>query len=149
MEQAGIAGSRGAAACFLDLVVSQVGKTEDGLAEILAELALSGQHLETGDFGRPCRVENEIAVSHKDRSRYFAGHRRDKTDRPGAQMKSGNIAMDRQVADSDAFAAEREITQLLISGIGVARGSRDIGGKQGKRQAKQKDHVPRRATNYG
>jgi hypothetical protein len=41
--------------------------------------------------------------------------------------------MEREVTDSDAFTAEREVAQLLVSGIGVAALGGRIGGEEGER----------------
>lgn len=148
-EQAGIAGAGGGAARFLDLVVGGVGEAEDGLAEVLAEFAFSGQHLETGDFGGQRRIEDKIAVTDEDRSGYFAGHGRDEADRPGPQVEGGGIAMERQVADPDGLTAEREVAELLVGSVRVAARGGSVGGDEGKRQDEQCSQEKRNTTSEG
>src|ERR1019366_9188065 len=62
-QQARIATTGGCAAAFLDVVIGRIRKAQDCLTEVLAELVLFREQLQTLALGFQRRIEDKVPVS--------------------------------------------------------------------------------------
>src|SRR5215469_15146410 len=104
---------------LLNLFVRRVGEAQDQVLVLVHELIGFGEQLQRRFFDRDWRIEHQVSLPNKYRSRHFPIHGSHKAYSPGMQMEVSSVPLQLKIPNRYGFVAQADLAQLLVNRIGI------------------------------